>query len=871
MSKPKEILMLEKELGVEFVEVKDTTVKPFEDSIATEYSVNTENQVTNLRIKGLFLKSIPNGLFECKHLKYLTFTKSAVSDFSKLVVLKELENLALWENQIKDISWIQELINLKEIYLHSNFISDINIIEKLPNIEKLSLGDNSISDISALSKLTNLKTLALWKNKITDISPLKNLNKLENLTLHFNHISDISPLSELKKIFFLRLHENKIFDISPLKELKELAYLDLKNNQIKDISPLKELNNLETLNLNDNKIEVIPAEIIKLSNLKDFSIHGNFTILRFIYSFLYPKAYDTTEKIIEERIIIALSGKLPFLLDLKKIGTVSHGERFTFLKTEQNEVLIDVFKDKQKITGINIYVLGNQQTQKEVLYKIRSHFDNELSDLESKVKDYSEKSFRIGRTFFYPYKGKDILIHYDRLMNYKLAEKNTYFNDEHGREIDVDDLLKYIGAENEKIKTEWKGSQYITKIEIENFKIFSKIETELSKNINVLIGKNGLGKTSFLQALTLGLLPLSNVDKSNELEKYISFNSNKSDITLWWGEEYRKVFVFKNELKHENYLDFPQKLILAYGVNLNTAEKFELNIIDQLIYGNAIPYSTKSIFKDYSTDFYDPLILLERLFIEKKGKENKLIDNIINLIKTSLNDFLSLFSEPEKILLEGEYADYYFIDLNNNKLKTGNLSEGYKDFILQVTDIIVRIIASRNSVFENKKQDITINLLKNVKGVVIIDEFDRHLHPVLQRKFLEKLSEYFQNIQFILSTHNIFSFQSAEGFTALIINTTDNKLNIIKKEISKGLSLESIYNQYFDGNYEIFGNSTEKLLTIFKELIDKQANQDLTNKEKKEFKKVTKELLIHYGERVKGIVNREIRQFERLTDKTIEL
>ncbi len=576
---------------------------------------------------------------------------------------------------------------------------------------------------------------------------------------------------------------------------------------------------------------------------------------------------------------------------------IFNNNNIIFFKNNENHGFIQVINDVLEIeelidfnpknfyqifassSGFVINIFGDNKKQIETLNNIRKHIEkwikkNEIQFISSS-KQKNEIHLKSSCFRFFNYRSNfdkelEIIIDFEKLLEYKFLEKNTYFDGKNGREIDTSDLLKYIGAENERLIKPWNGSQYITKIEIENFKIFSKIETELSKNINILIGRNGLGKTSFLQSLTLGLLPLSNDDKSNEFEKYISFNFNKSDITLWWSEENRKVLVYKNEIIHENYLDFPQKLVLAYGVNLNTDEKFDLKIIDQLIYGNANPYSTKSIFKDFSTDFFDPLILLERLYLEKKGKENKLIDNIINLIKISLNDFLGLFSEPEKILLQGEYADYYFIDLNNNKLKTGNLSEGYKDFILQVTDIIIRIIASRNSVFGNKKADITVNLLKNVKGVIIIDEFDRHLHPVLQRKFLEKLSEYFQNIQFILSTHNIFSFQSAEGFTALIINTTDNKLNILHKEIKKGLSLESIYNQYFNGNNEIYGNTTEHWLREFKKLIDKQRNQELTSKEKREFKKITNDLL-NYSESIKGIVNREIRQFERLTDKSVEI
>jgi len=778
---------------------------------------------------------------------------------SKLIHLKYLYFRRIKNSQIPGI--LSNLINLEVITITGEFITQIpSFVFKLSKLWSLDFSNSKISEIpNEILGLPSLKNLDLSNNTFTTfpaiISTLTNLEKFEY---------DNNKLDEIPKEIF---------------ELKKLRTLSLKNNRITSITnELYKLANIRDLQIEDNPLNSLQFGYLYTDEKRDFRFR--FHKLRFD-----ENKEDDLFNFNDKNLSFTYNDNLIFFQNEENHGFIRIIDDINELEMHRFFRHKDIYPMHKNSSGFIIYIFGNNKKQLETLNLIRKHIENwnkkneiQYNSLTSKRKEEKIQKASCMRFFYYrsnlqfkEIKGREFIIDFEKLLEYKSLEKNTYFDDEHGREIDVDDLLKFIGAQNEKIKVEWKGSQYITKIEIENFKIFSKIETELSKNINILIGRNGLGKTSFLQSLTLGLLPISNVDKSNEFEKYISFNFNKSDITLWWSEENRKVLVYKNEIKHENYLDFPQKLILAYGVNLNTDEKLtHTDIIEHLIQGSALPYSTKSIFKDYSIDFYDPLVLLERLFIEKKGKENKLIDNIINLIKTSLIDFLSLFSEPEKILLEGEYADYYFTDLNSNKLKIGNLSEGYKDFILQVTDIIIRIIASRNSVFENKKTDITINLLKNVKGVIIIDEFDRHLHPVLQRKFLEKLSEYFQNIQFILSTHNIFSFQSAEGFTALIINTTDNKLNITKKEISKGLSLESIYNQYFDGNFEIFGNSTEKLLKLFKELINKQRKQQLTSKEKKEFNRITNELL-NYGESIKGIVTREVRQLERLTGKTIEL
>ncbi len=464
-----------------------------------------------------------------------------------------------------------------------------------------------------------------------------------------------------------------------------------------------------------------------------------------------------------------------------------------------------------------------------------------------------------------------VLLDYEKLLDYKFLPQNEYYNEEYKISFSVEDLIEYIGAEDEIIQREWNGTENITAVEIEKFKIFSEIKCTLSPNINILIGKNGLGKTSFLQALTLGLLPLNNVDKSNEFDNFIQLNNNKSNIIIYWGEIKKHLIVYKNALRQDKYINFPQKLILSYGVNLNTDEKLDhYKIINQLIEGNAIPYSTKSIFKDYSTDFFDPLLILERLFIEKKGKESKKIEKIISLIKTTLNNYLNLFSESERISLQGEFADYYFLDFNNNRLRTQNLSEGYKDFILQVTDIVVKTIAARNNIFENKNILINENLFNEVKGIIIIDEFDRHLHPELQRKFFLQLRKDFQNIQFILSTHNIFSLQSAEGYTALILQNDNNQLSINTETIPVGLSVESIYKKYFGikSNYNI---ETQRKLDLFRKYLN-DIHENKINENAPDFISTCKQLLDeNMSESVHNVVNRELTQLERVTNKVVSL
>ena len=133
------------------------------------------------------------------------------------------------------------------------------------------------------------------------------------------------------------------------------------------------------------------------------------------------------------------------------------------------------------------------------------------------------------------------------------ARKDMYFHSHSKKNIPVKDLLEYIGIDENDLKQlrekkEWKGTSFLTKIKIENFKLFNHLEFTLSEHFNIILGRNGLGKTSILQAVAFGLLPLNNVDKSNNFEDYIQFQKNKSEVLLSWGEEHKKAYIFKNEI-----------------------------------------------------------------------------------------------------------------------------------------------------------------------------------------------------------------------------------------------------------------------------------------------------------------------------------
>jgi len=742
---------------------------------------------------------------------------------------KTNNRLVLYNLNITDEIWqeITKLTKLERLIFESSEIGSVpENINSLINLKDLAIQGCSLKEFPIyFTQIQTLESIDLGYNDLSDLpKEFANFQQLTYLNLSGNHFSKIPEvLVDLPKLTKLRLDANKITEITEkIIDNKILSYIELRRN------PLEAINFTFKIKIeNDNQID--------------------------------------THSLFEE----ILNDNLP----LKRKNDLF----FTF-KTESNYGFIQVYYHHTtsiahlEKNSIDIYIIGDINKRIKLLSQIRNCINKWAESTNFEI---------MSREFFYPLDFiKNIFdsspshyhytfINYDKLLNYKSSGEEMYFDDLSQTKISVSELLEFIGNDEIEIENNWKGTDTITHLHIKNFKSFKEIQVPVSDRINIVLGRNGLGKTSLLQAITLGLLPPNNADKSNEFENYIRLGSPQSEIIILWGEEYRKVYVFRNKFEEQNRVNFPQKLLLAYGVNLNTYEKLDHSeITEHLQTGYALPYSTKSIFKDYSTDFYDPIVLLEKLYIESFKKNTEIVE-ILTLIKNTINNYLSLIEDNERITLEQDNTDFYYLDYNGNKLKTKHLSEGYKDHILLITDIIVRIIAARKNIFTTAPS--IEKLFAECNGVVLIDEFDRHLHPVWQRKLLLQLKKDFPKIQFFLTTHNLFSLQSAEGFNALIMSINEkNEISVTNKPIKKGLSLESIFNMYFDGKNNFFGAETELLFEQFYQLITKIKKQEATENEVAQFKIVASELL-ELEEEVQVTVSRELKQMERQTGKKFEL
>ena len=224
-TKPKEILELEQELGVELIDITNEDLEKF-----------------NIRV-------VKNCFAFDGHYSILKLESCNLKNIDFLNKFTSLEELYLKGNSIVDISILSSLKKLKVLDLNYNKVGNIKPLSCLENLNTLYLESNPISNTQKISLPLNIEYLDISYLKLNDIYFLKNLSQLKYLFAHNNNIDDISPLIN-KPLLFILLFGNRIKYV-PSSIASKFNWLE---NQIKFFNQIE---------LYDNPLEFPPNSVIE--------------------------------------------------------------------------------------------------------------------------------------------------------------------------------------------------------------------------------------------------------------------------------------------------------------------------------------------------------------------------------------------------------------------------------------------------------------------------------------------------------------------------------------------------------------------------------------------------------------------------------
>lgn len=335
----------------------------------------------------------------------------------------------------------------------------------------------------------------------------------------------------------------------------------------------------------------------------------------------------------------------------------------------------------------------------------------------------------------------------------------------------------------------------IENVQIDNFKNISDLNIEFiqpSENKSTgqwtcILGENGSGKTSILQAIALSLVPRHertlNIKKIRSKGHYRDWN-----VTVHSQH-------FKNEvysLSDTGVTEESYPLVIAYG-SVRLSDGINSNKPDK-------NHSIRNLFNPRKS-LENP----EQFLLSLSNENFQLITNQIKFIFN------------EKVTIRRDEDDLLF-SINHESFEFRKLSDGYKIILSLVCDIISTI---------NKRY-------KSYEGeaIVLIDELENHLHPKWIIELPNLLKSIFPYVQFITTSHNPLAVRQLKAYEVLVISKSveeygeKNAYSIQSFNENSSLSLNSIDYLLTSSLFELYDTNPQlnKSIEQLYEKIDEVKN-----------------------------------------------
>ena len=348
----------------------------------------------------------------------------------------------------------------------------------------------------------------------------------------------------------------------------------------------------------------------------------------------------------------------------------------------------------------------------------------------------------------------------------------------------------------------------LDKISITNMRLVGEDTRELNidsaKNVLILLGDNGFGKTTILDAIATTMAPYSaqfpgiadyqlsdldvHINRHGRRSKYLTINAEFSDngVTMT-SVRYRKGT--QNPPK-TNYEQLKQAAIAKKDAILAGEADVQLPIFAYYGTGRGqfqVPERRRGFQQAFErwdcyksainpeTDFKRFFGWFDLMEDQERRDREKLWDlgyksPVLEAVRKALDEIVEGYKNPRIETRPLRFImDRIDEDGSKHELRIEQLSEGYKIVIAMVADLAARM-AEANPKMKNPL---------NTNGIVLIDEVDLHLHPKWQREILIQLTKVFPNLQFIVSTHSpVIVVGAAEIAQVVNLNTINDDENL---------------------------------------------------------------------------------------------
>ncbi|MBK9258254.1 MAG: AAA family ATPase [Polyangiaceae bacterium] len=342
----------------------------------------------------------------------------------------------------------------------------------------------------------------------------------------------------------------------------------------------------------------------------------------------------------------------------------------------------------------------------------------------------------------------------------------------------------------------------------------------------VLVGENGVGKTTLLRAIALAVAPPAIGSKLlDESNPPMLANGGEGPITIELDTGLLSVAIRRDErteiVEARSTQEVSRPWIVGYGVKRGNArgEKdrpAEVGPIGEL----------HTLF-DRPASLYNAAQWLENLDADVLREQRRSPrpsetppTGSAGIWKAVVHALRVLLGIQDVSVEPGGLVYVQHKDFGRVRLDT--LSDGYLTTTGWIIDMIARWVERQRELDESVGADV----LRQMTGLVLVDEIDLHLHPIWQMHIIDDVRRLFPNLSFVVTTHNPLVLQGARrGEVYVMRRGEQGRIELVQKDIRPGQDVDRVLFEQFGVEYT-FDRETRDLLARHRDLLARGAGRD---------------------------------------------
>lgn len=337
----------------------------------------------------------------------------------------------------------------------------------------------------------------------------------------------------------------------------------------------------------------------------------------------------------------------------------------------------------------------------------------------------------------------------------------------------------------------------LKELHISNFKMFEDIDFEFKPGFNLILGDNGVGKTTILEAITVAvsgfLAGMEDVNTRNIYKDDVHYQIVKDNNGIpnkiykghveigstinYEGVDYTWSRMKKTVSSSSRTAINPREILKVSRDLINSTEHTVLPLI-----------SYQSASRHWISARSDANEKKRKQLHNRRCGYLGCMDKTANLysinnwcaqmewgsvrmnhISENYQQFGKIVSKFMSIMNDGTISEVIFnpnseslLYCENGEYKTiDDLSAGYQSVLNLILGLAYRMAILNPDEGDN---------IPNADGIVLIDEIDSNLHPKWQWRIIEALTETFPNVQFIAATHSPIIVSSCKNANIICID-----------------------------------------------------------------------------------------------------